>query len=201
MSLYQIDLQHAYHLVWITAGDKWKTAFQTQYRSFEWLVMPKGLTNAPTALQWFMNDVFVDMIDLQVIVYLDNILVYSDYLTEHTSHVWEGGFVDFTLMAFSPMQTKQVPCHFLQYLGYMLSPKGLTMASNKFQLSKTGPNLAMSRTFNPSLGLPTSTVVSFTNFLKSQFHSHSSPARVSFGTSPMSAVQPLRHLKRLSCLP
>ena len=45
--------------------------------------MPEGLTNTPTAFQQFMNDIFVDMIDVNVIVYLDNILVYSDDLTEH----------------------------------------------------------------------------------------------------------------------
>ena len=44
-----IDLLHAYHLVRIAEGDKWKTAFRTRYRSSEWLVMPFGLTNAPAA--------------------------------------------------------------------------------------------------------------------------------------------------------
>ena len=51
-----LDLQHAYHLVWIAEGDEWKTAFRTWYGSFEWMVMPFGLTNAPTAFQWFMNE-------------------------------------------------------------------------------------------------------------------------------------------------
>ena len=43
----KIDLQHAYHLVWIAEGDKWKMAFQTHYGSFEWLILPFGLTNGP----------------------------------------------------------------------------------------------------------------------------------------------------------
>ena len=76
----KIDLRHMYHLVRITEGDEWKTAFRTRYRSFEWLVMPEGLTNAPAAFQRFMNDIFADMIDVNVIVYLDDILVYSDDL-------------------------------------------------------------------------------------------------------------------------
>ena len=54
----KIDLPHAYHLVQIQEGDKWKTAFWTCYSSFEWRVMPFRLTNAPTAFQCFMNDVF-----------------------------------------------------------------------------------------------------------------------------------------------
>ena len=64
----KIDLRHAYHLVCITAGDEWKTAFQTRYGSFEWLVMPEGLTNAPAAFQWFMNNIFMDMIDITAVL-------------------------------------------------------------------------------------------------------------------------------------
>ena len=85
----KIDLRHAYHLVRITAEDEWKTAFRTHYGSFEWLVMPEGLTNAPAAFQRFMNDIFADMMDINVIVYLDDILVYSDNLFEHKQHVQE----------------------------------------------------------------------------------------------------------------
>src|SRR5690606_21143193 len=73
----KIDLKHAYHLVRIADGDEWKTAFRTRYGSFEWLVMPFGLTNAPSAFQRFMNDIFADMTDVSVIVYLDDILVFS----------------------------------------------------------------------------------------------------------------------------
>ena len=53
-------------------------AFRTHYGSFEWLVMPFGLTNGPTAFQRFMNDIFGDLLDQCVVVYLDNILIYSD---------------------------------------------------------------------------------------------------------------------------
>ena len=63
--------------------------FRTQYRSFEWLVMPEGLTNAPASFQRFMNDIFADMIDTSVVVYLDDILVYSDDPEQHLAHVQE----------------------------------------------------------------------------------------------------------------
>ena len=79
----KINLWHAYHLVHIAKGDKWKTAFQTHYRAFEWLVMLFGLTNAPAAFQHFMNDVFSDLLDMCIVVYLDNILIYSDDITQH----------------------------------------------------------------------------------------------------------------------
>ena len=74
----KINLRHAYHLVRIADGDEWKTTFRTQYGSFEWLMMPEGLTNAPAGFQRFMNDIFTDMIDISVVIYLDDILVYSD---------------------------------------------------------------------------------------------------------------------------
>ena len=67
-----LDLCHAYHLVHIAEGDKWKTAFHTRYGSFEWMVMPFGLTNAPSAFQRFMNDIFSNLLDITVTIYLDN---------------------------------------------------------------------------------------------------------------------------------
>ena len=79
----KIDLQHAYHLVRIADGDEWKTAFRTRYGSYEWLVMPFGLTNAPSAFQRFMNTIFADMLDVCVVVYLDDILIYSDNKEDH----------------------------------------------------------------------------------------------------------------------
>src|SRR6202041_546114 len=83
------DLQHAYHLVCIAKGDECKTAFRAHYGSFEWMVMPFGLTNTPAAFQHFMNDIFADMVNVCVIIYLDNILVYSDNINQHRTHVCE----------------------------------------------------------------------------------------------------------------
>ena len=85
----KIDLRHAYHLVRIAEGDEWKTAFRTRYGSFEWLVMPFRLTNAPASFQHFMNDIFADLLDVCVNIYLDDILIYSDNLAEHKKHVQE----------------------------------------------------------------------------------------------------------------
>jgi hypothetical protein len=79
----KIDLKHAYHLIWIAAGDKWKTAFHTRYGSFEWLVMPFGLTNAPGSFQRFLSGIFSDFLDVYVIIYLDDILIFSGNKDNH----------------------------------------------------------------------------------------------------------------------
>ena len=79
----KIDFRHAYHLVHIADSDEWKTAFRTHYGSFEWSVMPFGLTNAPTAFQRFMNDIFSDLLDVCVVIYLNDILIYSNNMSEH----------------------------------------------------------------------------------------------------------------------
>ena len=85
----KIDLRHAYHLVRITEGDEWKTVFRTRYGLFEWLVMPFGLSNGPAVFQRFMNDIFTDMLDVCVVVYLDNILIYFNNMDIHKTHVRE----------------------------------------------------------------------------------------------------------------
>jgi hypothetical protein len=61
----------------------------TKYGSFEWMVMPFGLSNAPSAFQRFMNDIFADMLDVCVVVYLDDILIYSSNKATHRQQVKE----------------------------------------------------------------------------------------------------------------
>src|ERR1700731_1958329 len=85
----KLDLRHAYHLVCIAKGDKWKTTFRTQYGSFEWCVMPFGLTNAPATFQHFMNDIFSDLLNTFMVIYLDDILIYSEDPKQHVEHVQE----------------------------------------------------------------------------------------------------------------
>src|SRR5467141_3091696 len=87
-----------------------------------------------------------------------------------------------------PVNTSDICCH----------PKASPWPLTRSRSSKIGPNPGKSRTFNPSSVLPTSIIVSFMVTPKSQFHSRVLPARVPLGTFPMSAVLPLKHLKRLS---
>ena len=83
----KLDLRSGYWQVRIAEGDEEKTTCVTRYGSFQFLVMPFGLTNAPATFCNLMNDVFHDFIDHFVVVYLDDIVVYSESLEDHVSHL------------------------------------------------------------------------------------------------------------------
>ena len=101
--------------------------------------MPFSLSNAPSAFQRFMNDIFSDLLDKCIVVYLDDILIYSEDKSLHTQHVKE---VLRCLHKFG-LYAKVEKCKFhtdtTEYLGYILSPSGLTMAPKKIQVIQDWP--------------------------------------------------------------
>ena len=76
----KFDIPRAYNWIRIKEGDKWKTAFHTQFGHYKYLVMPFGLTNAPAMFQAFINNVLRQHLDVFVTVYLNDIVVYSETL-------------------------------------------------------------------------------------------------------------------------
>ena len=82
-----IDLQDRYYHLYIKKGDKWKTAFRTRYRHYEFTIMPIRLTNTIASFQRWTNNVLQLYLDQFVLVYLDNILVFLEELIEYIGQV------------------------------------------------------------------------------------------------------------------
>jgi hypothetical protein len=83
----KIDLYSGYHQIKIRTEDIPKTAFSMRYGLYEYLVMSFGLTNTPTHFMYLMNSVFMPELDKFVMVFIDNILVYSKNMEEHEEHM------------------------------------------------------------------------------------------------------------------
>ena len=96
--------------------------------------MPFGLTNAPAAFQRFMNDIFSDLLDVCVVIYLDDILIYLNNMSEHHWHVKEV----LKCLRKASLYVKAEKCEFysesVEYLEYILSPSGLTMSDDKIKI-------------------------------------------------------------------
>ncbi|MBW0504835.1 hypothetical protein O181_044550 [Austropuccinia psidii MF-1] len=128
----KIDPHGAYKLLRIKEGDENLTCFETKYGSYGYLVMPFGLTNAPAYFKNLFNDIFYDLLDVYLVVYLDDSMVFSKYEEENFTHV---STVPARLRA-NEILAKASRCLFhvssVEYLDYAVSSEGLKMDQAKF---------------------------------------------------------------------
>ena len=134
-----LDLRGAYNLIRMKEGEEWKTAFRTRYGHFEYLVMPFGLTNAPATCQELMNNLLREHLDIFVIVYLDDILIYSKEETEHEQHVQ----TILKILWDNELQVDPDKCRWhqeeVEFLGCVVGKNGVKMSENKIQVVKDWP--------------------------------------------------------------
>uniref|UniRef100_A0A6I8RAB1 Gypsy retrotransposon integrase-like protein 1 n=1 Tax=Xenopus tropicalis TaxID=8364 RepID=A0A6I8RAB1_XENTR len=135
----KLDLRGAYNLIRIREGDEWKTAFNTRDGHYEYLVMPFGLCNAPAVFQEFVNDIFRDLLGKSVVVYLDDILIFSQDLETHRSQVKEAlsRLRENSLFAKLDKCTFEVPK--ISFLGYIISSRGFEMDPAKVSAIQKWP--------------------------------------------------------------
>ncbi len=127
----RINLCSGYYQIRIKEGDKEKTACRTRYGSYEFMVMPFGLTNAPTTFCTLMNDIFREWLDDFVVVYIDDILIYSSSLEEHAEHLRKV----FQRLRENKLYAKLKKCKFgvteVDFLGHRITQEGLKMDDHK----------------------------------------------------------------------
>jgi hypothetical protein len=149
----KIDLRSGYHQVRIHPDDVEKTAFRTRYGHFEFLVLPFGLTNAPATFMHLMQQIFRPYLDSFVIVFLDDILIYSRTLEEHQQHVR----LVLDQLRQHKLYAKQSKCEFFQssigFLGHVVSGDGISMEPGKVKAITEWPPLQSVHDVRSFLGL------------------------------------------------
>ena len=129
----KIDLCSGYHQIRVHPSDVHKTAFHLRYGHFEFLVLPFGLTNAPATFMHLMHSIFREYLDDFIIIFLDDILVYSKGLGDHINHVQQ----TLEVLRQNKLYAKVSKCAFFQssveYLGHVVSAAGLSPDPGKVQ--------------------------------------------------------------------
>ena len=127
----KIDLCNAYYLICIKEGQEHLTCFRTRFGSFEYLVMPFGLTNAPASFQALVNEVFSDLLDSFVAIYLDDIMIYTKKGSDHEEAVR----TVLDTLSKHTLWLKPEKCEFsrneVEYLGLLISCNRLRMDPTK----------------------------------------------------------------------
>jgi hypothetical protein len=148
-----LDLHSGYHQIRLAASDVPKTAFSTPTGHYEYMVMPMGISNAPSVYQSVMHNLFRDMLGKYVLIYLDDILVYSKTPAEHRAHL------EAVLLRLQEHDLKAKPskCEFfmsdIKFLGHIVGSSGVQVDPSKIKVIKDWPVPATPTEVRSFLGL------------------------------------------------
>jgi hypothetical protein len=165
----KMDIRWGFNNIQIKPGDEWKTAFRTSRGQYENLVMPFGLMNAPAVFQEFMNAIFRDVIDEWVVIYMDDILIFSNNKEEHTGHVREV----LSWLRKHHLFLKPQKCDFFttstSFIGISITPEGISIEKEKIRAVAEWPTPTTVKQLQSFSG--------FANFLRRWVNNFSTPAK------------------------
>jgi hypothetical protein len=149
----KLDFRSGYHQIRVAQGDEMKTAFKTRSGLYEFRVMPFGLTNAPASFQSTMNKIFQPLLRKSVLVFMDDILVYSATLEDHVKHLEQV----FSILQQHEFFVKLSKCVFaqqqLEYLGHVITSKGVATEPSKITAVQQWPVPVNAKQLRGFLGL------------------------------------------------
>jgi hypothetical protein len=135
----KLDFRSGYHQIRVAKADEMKTTFKTHSGLYEFRVMPFVLTNAPASFQSILNKIFAPLLRKCVLVFMDDILVYSPILSEHVQHLQQV----FEILNQQKFFLKESKCVFgqqqLEYLGHLISGEGVATEPSKIVVVQQWP--------------------------------------------------------------
>lgn len=149
----KLDLRSGFHQIRLALEDREKTAFRTRFGSYEYTVLPMGLCNAPGTFMRLMNDTFRDLLDKCVLVFLDDILIFSRTEEEHVAAVKEV----LERLRKNKLYAKLSKCEFfrqdVEFLGHRIGTAGLSVSQDKVQAVRDWPQPRHVKDLQSFLGL------------------------------------------------